>query len=58
MPCDDDAPRRLLVRHEEEFGPLTIVFHLLPDPALTSRLLVDFPHLLFVFAHQRARHRG
>ncbi|MEV5786753.1 toll/interleukin-1 receptor domain-containing protein [Streptomyces sp. NPDC052287] len=58
MPCDDDALRRLLVRHEEEFGPLTIVFHLLPDPALTSRLLVDFPHLLFVFAHQRAETVG
>ncbi|MEU1500501.1 toll/interleukin-1 receptor domain-containing protein [Streptomyces sp. NPDC005732] len=54
MPCDDDALRRLLVRHEEESGPLTIVFHLLPDPALTGRLLVEFPHLLFVFADQRA----
>lgn len=54
IPCEDDTLRRLLVRHEEEFGPMTIVFHLLPDPALTSRLLVDFPYLLFVFAHQRA----
>ncbi|WP_329335733.1 toll/interleukin-1 receptor domain-containing protein [Streptomyces sp. NBC_01352] len=54
LPCDDDKLRQLLVRHEEEFGPVTIVLHLLPDAALTSRLLVDFPRLLFIFAHQEA----
>ncbi|WP_406341161.1 toll/interleukin-1 receptor domain-containing protein [Streptomyces sp. NBC_00648] len=52
--CDDEALRRLLARHEEESGPFTIVLYQPPDADLLDRLLVAFPRLLFVFAHQQA----
>jgi hypothetical protein len=50
-PCSDEVLDRLLARHEEESGPVTIVFHQPPDAELVSRLLDEYRRLLFLFAH-------
>ncbi|MEU0392212.1 toll/interleukin-1 receptor domain-containing protein [Streptomyces sp. NPDC006208] len=52
--CDEVEMRELLLQHEEESGPFTIVLHQAPDPELIHRLLGEFPRLLFVFAHPQA----
>ncbi|GAA0597895.1 toll/interleukin-1 receptor domain-containing protein [Streptomyces crystallinus] len=54
MDHDDDTLRRLLARHEAESGPFTIVLYQPPDTELLDRLLLAFPRLLFVFAHEQA----
>ncbi|MEU4350844.1 TIR domain-containing protein [Streptomyces sp. NPDC023838] len=54
MEHDDETLRRLLARHEAESGPFTIVLYQPPDAELLDRLLVAFPRLLFVFAHEQA----
>ncbi|MEV6398687.1 toll/interleukin-1 receptor domain-containing protein [Streptomyces sp. NPDC051907] len=51
---DDEQLRGLLVRHEAESGPFTVVLHELPDTDLVHRLLAVFPRLLYIFAHQQA----
>ncbi|MGW4298512.1 toll/interleukin-1 receptor domain-containing protein [Streptomyces sp. NPDC004646] len=53
IPCGDDELRDLLVRHEEESGPFTIVLQQPPDARLLDVLVRHFPRLLFLFAHRQ-----
>ncbi|GIM90090.1 hypothetical protein [Paractinoplanes toevensis] len=40
---------REIRRHEEEYGPLVVVLHDPPDPALGERLNAEFPRVAFVY---------